>query len=397
MSYHYLVLGAGRQGTAAAYDLARFGEARQITLADVDLEQAETAVARVNDLTSTTLAKARQVDVGDAQTLMATMLDVDVALSAVPYTYNLAITKAAIATRTHLCDMGGHTGVVKQQLVLDEAAREAGVSIVPDCGLGPGLINTMAAYAIELMDEPRAVYIYDGGLPQDPKPPWNYQLFFHINGLTNEMAGKAVFLREGAITYIDTLSEAQFIDFPPLGRLEADITSGGASTAPWTFQGTVETYENRTLRYPGHFEWWRAFKQLGLFAEEPLAIGDREIAPRQVFHALLEPQLATDEPRDVCAIQVRGEGVHQGRETTLTINLLDYYDEDTGFSAMERLTGWHCAIMMGFQARGEVRTGGTPMETAVSPADFMAELPRRDINYQIRWNPEPEEAPLPDG
>lgn len=388
MAYHYLILGAGRQGTAAAYDLARFGEADRITMADIELAQAETAVARINALTDSTVATARQVDVDDDQTLMATMLDVDVALSAVPYTHNLAITKAAIATQTHLCDMGGHTGVVRQQLVLDEAAQEAGVSVVPDCGMGPGLINTMAAHAVELLDEPRAIYIYDGGLPQEPKPPWNYDLFFHINGLTNEMAGKAVFLRRGEIAYVDTLSEAQFIDFPPLGRLEADVTSGGTSTAPWTFQDQLETYENRTLRYPGHFEWWRAFKQLGLFGEAPAAVGKQEVVPRELFHALLEPQLATDEVRDVCAIRVRGEGRHQGQETAVTIDLLDYYDAATGFSAMERLTGWHCAIMMGFQARGQVRAGGVAMETAVSPAAFMAELPRREIDYQIHWNPD---------
>ena len=38
--YTYAILGAGRQGTAAAYDLAKFGEAQKIIMADVREETA---------------------------------------------------------------------------------------------------------------------------------------------------------------------------------------------------------------------------------------------------------------------------------------------------------------------------------------------------------------------
>ncbi|MCA9959149.1 MAG: saccharopine dehydrogenase C-terminal domain-containing protein [Chloroflexota bacterium] len=383
--YHYLILGAGRQGTAAAYDLAKFGAASKVTLADMYEETAVAAANRVNELIGWDVAVGKAINVADAQSVMAFMLDADAALSAVPYYFNLDITKAAIATQTHLCDMGGHTGIVRQQLVLDKEAQAAGVSIVPDCGMGPGLINTMAAYAIDLLDETHAIHIYDGGLPQHPKPPWNYQLTFHVNGLTNEMDGKAVFIRDGEVAYVDTLTEPEFIEFAPLGMLEADITSGGTSTAPWTFKGRVKAYENKTLRYPGHFEWLRAFKQLGLFSEEPVQVNGQSVVPRQLYHTLLEPQISAPDVRDVCAVRIVGEGVKDGRETAVTIDLLDYFDEATGFTAMERLTGWHCAIMMGFQARGIVRAGGIPMETAVTPADFMAELPKRGIDYQVYW------------
>lgn len=384
--YHYLILGAGRQGTAAAYDLARFGQARRITLADMQLETAVAAAHRVNQLIGREVAVGQSLNVTDTAALHALMQDADAALSAVPYYFNLAITQAAIASQTHLCDMGGHTGVVQQQLALDAAAQAAGVSIVPDCGMGPGLIVTMAAYAMSRLDEAEAIYIYDGGLPQQPQPPWNYQLTFNINGLTNEMDGQAVFLRQGEIAYVDTLSEPEFIEFPPLGRLEADVTSGGTSTSPWTFRGRLRTYENKTLRYPGHFEWLRAFKQLGLFAETPIRVQGEPIVPRQVYHALLEPQITAPDIRDVCVMRIVGQGQKDGRFATVSVDLIDYFDEATGFRAMERLTGWHCAIMMGFQVRGVVRAGGVPMETAVPPADFMAELPKRGLNYTVNWS-----------
>ncbi|HEC21459.1 MAG TPA: hypothetical protein ENI95_00920 [Chloroflexi bacterium] len=386
-TYRYIVLGAGRQGTAAAYDLARFGDAAEIVLADLNPEAARRSAERVNKLIGREVARGRRLDVTDREALVEALSGMDVALSAVPYMYNLDITRAAISARTHLCDMGGNTDVTVAQLALTDEAAEAGISVVPDCGMGPGLINTLGAYAIDLLDEPREIYLYDGGLPQNPRPPWNYQLTFHINGLTNEYDGQAIFLRDGEIVLVDTLTELEMVDIPPLGRLEAFVAAGGLSTAPWTFQDRLRCYENKILRYPGHCEWFRAFKTLGLFRLDPIQVGDQTVIPREVYHALLEPQITAPEIRDICLMRAKGIGKKDGQETVVFIDLVDYYDEETGFTAMERLTGWHCAIMMGFQARGKVRVGGVPMETAVPAAEFMEEIRRRGIRFEVRYEP----------
>jgi lysine 6-dehydrogenase len=383
--YQYLILGAGRQGTAAAYDLACFGQAGKIVLADQSLEAAQAAAKRVNQLSGIKLAEPAQLDVTNPAALAQAMSGMDVVLSAVPYRFNLEITRTAVAAGAHICDMGGNTAIVWEQLALDEEARRAGVSIVPDCGMGPGLINTMGAYAIDLLDEPEEIYIYDAGLPQDPQPPWNYQLTFHINGLTNEMDGKAIYVRDGKVVGIETLTEPEFLDFPTLGRLEADVSSGGTSTAPWTFKDRVKRYENKVLRYPGHYEWLRAYKTLGLFSEEPVKVGEQIVIPRHLYHTLLEPKITGPEIRDVCVIRIRGLGLKDGKRSEVVIDLIDQYDEKTGFTGMERLTGWHCAIMMSFQARGKVNPGGIPMEIAVPPGEFMEEIRKRGIHYEIRW------------
>jgi len=383
--YTYAILGSGRQGTAAAYDLARFGDAQKIIMADIQEEAALQAAERINTLTGREVAVAQQLDVSDRGALAQTLQGVNVALSAVPYFFNLEITKACLETGCSMCDMGGHTGVVRQQLALDAEAKAAGISIVPDCGMGPGLNVTMGAYAKDLLDEPRAVHIFDGGLPQNPVPPWNYQATFHINGLTNELDGQAMFLRDGKLTPVDTLSEPEFLDFAPLGRLEADVTSGGLSTSPWTFEGQLQDFTNKTLRYPGHFEWLRAFKALGLFSEEAVQINDTQVVPRELYHALLEPKIRAAEIRDVCVIRVVGYGKKDGQETTVTIDLIDHYDEATGFTGMERLTGWHCAIMMGFQARGRIPAGGVSMEVAVPAAEFMQAVRARGIKFEVRY------------
>ncbi len=381
--YTYAVLGAGRQGTAAAYDLAKFSDAKQIILADIDQETAENAAKRINQLIGREVAVGIGLDVSDNVALRETLKGVEVTLSAVPYFFNLEITKACIEVGSSLCDMGGHTGVVREQLALDAEAKAAGISIVPDCGMGPGLNVTMAAYAQELLDETDSVHIFDGGLPQNPAPPWNYQATFHINGLTNEMDGQATFLRDGVLTPVETLSEPEFVEFDTLGSLEADVTSGGLSTSPWTFEGKLQNYTNKTLRYPGHFEWLRAFKELGLFSEEKLQVNGYQIIPREVFHTLLEPKISAPEILDVCVMRVKGYGVKDGKDATVVIDLIDYYDDATGFTAMERLTGWHCAIMMGFQARGQVPAGGVSMEVAVPAGEFMEAVRERGIAFSV--------------
>jgi lysine 6-dehydrogenase len=381
--YAYLIIGAGRQGTAAAYDLGLFGSARKITLADRSLELAKQATQRVNTLLGSDLCSAIALDASNETVLATTLSEYDCALSAVPYYFNLGITRAAIQAKIHLCDMGGHTGVVKEQLALHDQAIGANISIVPDCGMGPGLINTMGAFAMELLDEPEEIYIYDAGLPQSPQPPWNYELTFHINGLTNEMDGQAVFIRNREIAYVDTLTEPEWIEIPGIGRLEAEVTSGGTSLAPYTFLGKLQTYENKVMRYPGHYDWLRGFKELGLFSETPIQVGDQTIIPRQVYHALLEPKISNPAVRDVGTIRTRGVGLKDGKRTEVLIDLIDYYDEKTGFTAMERLTGWHCSTMMIFQVQRIVASGVTPHEIAVSPSSFMAQLERRGINYQV--------------
>jgi lysine 6-dehydrogenase len=130
----YAVLGAGRQGTAAAYDMARWGGAHRILMADRDGEVARSAADRVNRMVGAAVAEPAQVDVTDLEAVEHLLRGVDAALSAVPYIYNLGITRAAIRARCSLCDLGGNTAIVRQQHAFHEEALAAGVSIIPDCG-----------------------------------------------------------------------------------------------------------------------------------------------------------------------------------------------------------------------------------------------------------------------
>ncbi|MBN1302892.1 MAG: saccharopine dehydrogenase NADP-binding domain-containing protein [Anaerolineales bacterium] len=385
MSYQYVVLGSGRQGTAAAFDLAKFGQASRILMADASREVASRAVERINSLIGHDVAETVQLDVTDTDRLMHVLDGADVVLSAVPYYFNLEITKACIKMGASLCDMGGNTEVVWAQLEFDEAARQAGVSVVPDCGMGPGLINTMGVYVIDLLDTPREVYLYDAGLPKEPTPPWNYLCTFHLNGLTNEYDGEATFIRDGKITMVPTFTEVEMVDFPPLGQLEAFVISGSMSTTADSHLGKLQRYENKVLRYPGHYQTFEAYKRLGLFSEEPVQIDGHEVVPRDFYHQLLDGKITTDEVEDVCVMRAIGIGEKDGRQAKVVVNLLDGFDPKTGFTGMERLTGWHCAIMMEFQAAGKIGPGAHRMEQAVSASDVMEAVCQRGIEFSVNW------------
>ena len=387
MAYSYLVLGAGRQGIAAAYDLARFGEASQVTLADFNRERAQAAADRVNHLVRSRIADAIGLDVRDENASRRALKGYHVALSAVPYFYNLALTRAAIETGVSFCDLGGNTDIVRQQHALDPEARRAGVCVIPDCGMGPGMGNTFAVYAMELVGDPEEVYLYDGGLPQRPQPPWNYALTFAIEGLTNEYYGGMTILRDGKLFHAPCFTEFEMADIPPIGKLEAFLIAGGASTAPWSFQGKLRTYQLKVLRYPGTFAQLKAFSDLGLFDLKPVRVNGNEVVPRELFHALFEPQVRVDDVEDVCIVRAHAKGKKNGQPTEAVVEIIDYYDEATGFTAMQRLTGWHMSIVAAMMAKQEIPTGAIPLELAVPGRAFVREAKRRGFKITERCGP----------
>lgn len=368
------MLGAGRQGIAAAYDLAKFGDVEHVLLADADLTAAEDGANLVNSLLGRDLCTALCVDAGNSGQVSHALKDISGIVSAVPYHFNLAITETTIKAGSNMVDLGGNTDIVRKQMEHGAEAKNRGVTIVPDCGMGPGMNISMAVYAMSLLDVPKEVYIWDGGLPQNPKPPWNYELTFNIGGLINEYHGNAHFLRKGRVVEVPCFEGHEEIPFPPpLGTLEAFVTSGGLSTMPWTFAGKLERLENKTLRYPGHWAQFSAFARLGLFDTEPVQMGSKEVVPRELFAALLEPQITTPDTRDVCIIRVKCRGEKDGVPREVTVELTDYYHEETGFTAMQRITGWHASIIAILAAaeklpKGVISVENIPGKTVVDEA-----------------------------
>src|SRR5688572_5992662 len=170
MRYRYVVLGSGRQGVALAYDLAKNGEGEHVVLADADVRISRQAVERLRSVLADSKCglEARACDVTRPEQALETMRGADVVLSAVPYRFNAELAALAVRAGSSFLDLGGNTAVVRAELALHDEARAANVSIVPDCGLAPGLGNHLAAYGVHELEEPRHVHVRCGGLPERP-------------------------------------------------------------------------------------------------------------------------------------------------------------------------------------------------------------------------------------
>ena len=385
MSKKICILGAGRQGTAAGYDLARFLPDCELTFADISIKQSEKASSKIKSLLGKQ-ARSVKVDLEDKFEIIKLLTPFDIFLSSVPYRFNPYLTDIAIETKTSMVDLGGHTLNVKKQLLKNENAKKAGITIVPDCGMGPGMNVSVAMMGIESMDTPEEVYVWDGGLPLNPQEPWNYSLFFNIAGLTNEYDGNAFFIENGEVVEIPCFEYLEKLKFDEIGELEAAVTSGGLSTMPWTYEGKLKVLHNKTLRYSGHWSQMKAFRDLGLFEEKVIKYNNRDISPRDFYHHLLEPKLIKDNVEDICLMRVRTVGLDKGTPKITEIDIVEKYDTNTGFLAMEKWTGWHASIVMIEILEGNIKEGAIPIERAVSGKTFYEKALMRSYNIKVKKN-----------
>lgn len=375
-----LVLGAGRMGHGAVYDLVHnSADVYLVTVADFELEKAEAVAASV----SGSNVVPRRADASDSRQMAELFRGHDSVISCVNYWYNAALSRAAIETRSNFCDLGGNNYVVDEQLAMDAAARSAGISIIPDCGLAPGMVSILAMHGAARFETLDEIHIRVGGLPQDPKPPLNYQLVFSVEGLINEYVEKARVIRNGKIAEVDSMTEIERLEFELFPALEAFQTSGGTSTLPETFLGKVRELDYKTIRYAGHCGKFRTMIDLGLCSSEPIDVDGVKIKPRRVLGELLQKNLPADGP-DYVLVRLEFRGKAGGREAQLRYDIVDKFDERTGLSAMMRTTAFPASIIAQMMARGDVlMRGATPQEKAIDPEKFVAELERRDIRLRI--------------
>jgi lysine 6-dehydrogenase len=379
-----LVLGAGRMGLGAAFDLAGATDVQAVTVADLDLTRARAVVETIGS----PKLLAAQVDVADSAGVVQLMRGHDAAISCVVYHHNLNLARAAIEERVNFCDLGGNNSVVDAELVLDQEAREASINIIPDCGLAPGMVSVLVAHGAARFASLASVHIRVGGLPQTPRPPLDYQIVFSVEGLINEYVERARVIRDGRIIEVDSLTEIEQLEFPaPFGQMEAFQTSGGTSTLPESFLGRVRELDYKTIRYPGHCEKFKLLMDLGLASSTDLIeVDGLTITPRRVLSEMLLRRLPADEP-DVVLIRVEFRGhLSDGGEGALRYDIIDRFDERKGLSAMMRTTAFPASIIAQMMARGEMtQKGAIPQERCVPPDLFVAALAARDITINEQF------------
>ena len=371
-----LVLGAGRMGHGAVFDLVHNSpEVERVTVADVDLAKAESIAHSVDPAK----VDARHADAAIISEITELMRGHDSVISCVNYWYNAALSRAAIETGTNLCDLGGNNYIVDEQLAMDAEAKAAGINIIPDCGLAPGMVSILAMHGAARFDDVDEIHIRVGGLPQNPQPPLSYQLVFSVEGLINEYIEVARVIRAGEITEVESMTELESLEFTGFPPLEAFQTSGGTSTLPDTFIGKIRELDYKTIRYAGHCDKFKTMIDLGLCSSDEITADFQKVKPRKVFGELLQRHLPADGP-DYVLVRLDFVGTKDGVNKKLRYDIIDKHDKATGMSAMMRTTAFPASIIAQMMARGDVlERGATPQEKAIDPDKFVAELGRRNI------------------
>lgn len=377
------VLGCGMMGMASIFDLIKNENITEIVAADIDLSKPLEIERRFGDKRIRPVA----IDVSQTDDVRRKLSGSRAILGAIHYKYNYELSKIAIELGAHFCDLGGNIWVVDKQLSLDDEAKRAGVTIIPDCGLAPGMVAVVVAHGAERFESLTDIHIRVGGLPQNPKPPLNYTLVFSVDGLINEYVEPARVIRNGKLAEIPSLTELEQLSFPPpYEDLEAFITSGGTSTLVRTYLGQVDNLDYKTIRYPGHCAVVKALRDLGFFSSRKLHMHQSELSPREFSGAILGDALPANE-KDCVLVQVELKGLVDGRSKTLRYRLVDNYDEQAGLTAMMRATAFPASIIVQMQADGRIDARGTvPQEIAVPPRMFLDELAARSLRFEEIWS-----------
>jgi lysine 6-dehydrogenase len=376
----YIVIGAGMMGSAAAYDLATTHSSDEVILGDINVQRATQAAKTIGPNVHPV-----RIDVNNQADVIKLLRGCGAVVSAVSYSVNLLLTKAAIAAGVNMCDLGGNNEVVGKQLALSPEAQQAGVTIIPNIGLAPGLINILAVTGAREFDQLDAIHLRVGGLPQHPQPPLYYQIVFSVEGLINEYVEQAVVIRDGKIVHIDPMSDLEEIRFPePYGTLEAFNTSGGLSTLTQVLQGKVKNLDYKTIRYRGHCEKFKTLLDLGFATSEAVMVGGSLKTNREFFADLLRKKLDYGD-KDVVLARATITGRSRDAEKTLVYEFIDTYDDATNITAMMRATAFPASITARMLADGTITGRGVLPPEIIVPGDaLITELQKRNLRITKR-------------
>jgi len=305
----------------------------------------------------------------------------DVVINALFYSFNEKVARTAVEIGVHSIDLGGHIGGATDAVLgLAEQAEAKGVTIIPDLGVAPGMINILAGYGASKLDQVDSIKLYVGGIPAKPEPPLNYNVVFSLEGVFDHYTDPSHVIRNGKLLEVPSLSEVETIHFEKYGELEAFHTSGGTSTLTKTFSD-VQTLEYKTIRYKGHAEKFQLLVDLGLLSKEStVEIAGHPVKVRDVMREQLSPQLKLGDKVDAVLLRVIVSGEKNGEPVTYEYNLITEKDLTVNETAMARATANTISVVAQMIGNGTITKRGVhPPENIVPGELYIEEMEKRGV------------------
>jgi saccharopine dehydrogenase-like NADP-dependent oxidoreductase len=377
-----LVLGGcGIQGRTVLYDLASDQTVSHIICADLQFDE----LSKIEAFTNMEKITTARIDAEDKSALLNLYEKVDVVIDLLPKEFKTHVNETALEAKVDVVN----TSYMYHPEALDKKAKEAGITIMPECGLDPGIDLVIYGDARTRFDSLSVINSYCGGFPEIKActNPMNYKLSWIWRGVLSATTRDGRIIKDRQIIEIPSAKQhdepyVHEIEFPNLGSLEA-IPNGDAVFFT-DRMGLTETMVNTgrySLRWPGWSAFWRPLKKLGFLSEEPVEGLEGTVSPMDFMEKHLGPQLAyRDDEKDLIAMINIFEGLQGNKKMRLTSSMLIERDLETGILAMSKGVAYTACIVAKMIANGEIKEKGvlSPM-THIPVAPFMERLKKRGL------------------
>lgn len=372
-----VVLGAGLMGKEVARDLIKNSKVECVFLGDIDVKIAQDFVDSLN----TDKIEVVELHAERDDSLMEVISKGDVVVNALFYAFNERVARAAIAAGVHSVDLGGHIGGVTEKILnLDEEAKAKGVTIIPDLGVAPGMVNILAGYGASKLDEVESIKLFVGGIPTEPKPPLHYTRVFSLDGVFDHYTEPSKVILKGKLQEVPSLSGVEPIYFKDFGVLEAFYTSGGISTLDKTFPN-VQTLEYKTIRYKGHAEKFKLLADLGfLDASNKVEVENQEVSVRPVVREALKKKLELGSKPDAVLLRVIVAGEKAQQQVTYEYEMVVTKDMSINETAMARSTANTISVVAQMIGENKITERGVFAPESIVPGDiYIEEMAKRGV------------------
>ena len=373
-----VVLGAGLMGKETARDLVESNQVDKVYLADLDVNQAKT----FQDQLQSDKLEVIRLDANDDTDLRTVMSKGEVIINALFYSFNEKVARMAIELGVHSVDLGGHIGGATDAVLgLHQEAVAKGITLIPDLGVAPGMINILAGHGASKLDDLKSIKLYVGGIPVEPEGPLKYNIVFSLDGVLDHYTDSSHLIRNGQLQAIPSLTEIESIHFDGFEPLEAFHTSGGTSTLTKTFPD-VETLEYKTIRYTGHAEKFKVLVDLGLTNKETVVtVNGQDVKTREVLKAALTPSLLLGNKQDAVLLRVIVSGTKNSEPVTFEYEMVTKKDMEDQVTAMARATANTISVVAQMIGNGEITKRGVyPPEQIVPGATYIVEMKKRGVH-----------------
>ena len=326
-----VVLGAGLVGRTIAIELSKD---YHVTAVDANSDQ----LKNLSDKKINTL----KADLSSDSEMKKVIKDYDLVIGALPGFMGFKALKSIIEAGKNVVDISFFP---EDPFLLDDLAKQKGVTAIVDCGVAPGFANIILGYHNQKMkiSDYRCLV---GGLPYKRDWPFEYKAFFSPIDVIEEYTRPARIVVDGKIVEKPALSEPEIINYKEVGELEAFNTDGLRSLMKTM---KIPNMIEKTMRYPGHIDLMKIFREVGLFDHKEVEVKGKSIRPIDLTAKLMFPFWSPGKgEKDFTLLEVYIKGESDGKKLSHHYFVFDEYDPKEDNSSMARTTGFTCCAAARF-------------------------------------------------